>query len=91
VAVVYDGAAALSEAGTFEPDTILLDLGMPGMDGYEVARLLRADARHRRTHLVALTGWGQDRDQRRSRDAGFDDHMVKPPDIDRLTALVSTR
>jgi CheY-like chemotaxis protein len=91
VAVAYDGAAALTEAGAFVPDTILLDVGMPGMDGYEVARLLRADARHRRTHLVALTGWGQERDQRRSRDAGFDDHMVKPPDIDRLTALVGAR
>ncbi|HTV02737.1 MAG TPA: ATP-binding protein [Luteitalea sp.] len=91
VAVAYDGRTALDEAAAFTPDTVLLDLGMPGMDGYEVARALRTREPLRHTHLVALTGWGQERDHRRTQEAGFDDHMVKPPDIDRLTAMVSAR
>jgi two-component system CheB/CheR fusion protein len=63
---------------------------MPDMDGYEVARRVRATTNHADTLLVALTGWGQARDVGRSRRAGFDHHMVKPPDIDKLRQLLIT-
>jgi two-component system CheB/CheR fusion protein len=63
---------------------------MPEMDGYEVARRVRARPAHARTQLIALTGWGQENDQERARAAGFDHHMVKPPDIDRLRSLIAT-
>ena len=66
---------------------MLLDLGMPEMDGYEVARQLRAQPRWRDLVLVALTGWGQEEDRQRSREAGFDHHLVKPTDIDALQQL----
>jgi signal transduction histidine kinase/CheY-like chemotaxis protein len=88
VQVVNSGDAALSSLDSFQPDTVLLDIGMPGMDGYEVARRIRALPDHAGVLLVALTGWGQYEDQRRARAAGFDHHMVKPPDIDRLRQLL---
>jgi len=66
---------------------VLLDIGMPGMDGYEVARRIRASPRFSDVQLVALTGWGQEHDQQLSSAAGFDHHVVKPPDIDRLRQL----
>ena len=78
VQVAHDGPSALREATGFRPDIILLDIGMPGMDGYEVARRLRQDPDFAKTRLVALTGWGQESDRRRSEDAGFDRHLVKP-------------
>jgi len=68
----------------FMPDTVLLDIGMPGMDGYEVARRIRLRPDCADVMLVALTGWGQDHDYRLSRGAGFDHHLVKPPHIDEL-------
>jgi signal transduction histidine kinase/ActR/RegA family two-component response regulator len=89
VAVVHGGAAALEAFSTFNPDTVLLDLGMPGMDGYDVARRIRAMEGHPDTLLIALTGWGQDHDYRQSRAAGFDHHLVKPPDIEHLRELLS--
>jgi CheY-like chemotaxis protein len=89
VAVVNSGRSALSAFDTFRPDTVLLDIGMPGMDGYEVARRLRALPNHGDVQLIALTGWGQHHDQRRARAAGFDHHMVKPPDIGRLRQLLT--
>ncbi len=89
VAVADGGAAALKLLDTFSPDAVLLDIGMPEMDGYEVARRIRATPDHAGTMLIALTGWGQEHDQRRSRAAGFDHHLVKPPDIDRLRELLS--
>jgi PAS domain S-box-containing protein len=78
VQVAYDGAAALSLARSFRPEVVFLDIGLPGMDGYEVARRLREHLDGQKTVLVAVTGYGQDEDRRRSRDAGFDFHMVKP-------------
>lgn len=81
VAVSNGGAEALELAESFTPDVVVLDIGMPGMDGYEVARRLRAQPAHARTVLVALTGWGQDRDQQRARASGFDHHMIKPLDV----------
>ena len=68
---------------------MLLDIGMPEMDGYEVARRMRAIPAHRDLLIVALTGWGQEHDHERSRAAGFDHHVVKPPDLDRLRELLS--
>ena len=72
------------------PDLILLDIGMPGMDGYEVARRIRTQPWGRQPKLVALTGWGQENDRRRSSDAGFDGHWVKPLDLDRLWDLLQS-
>jgi CheY-like chemotaxis protein len=77
VRTAHDGAEAVAIAATFEPDIVLLDLGMPKMDGYEAARQLRLHAGRRMT-LVALTGWGQQQDRDRTADAGFDAHLVKP-------------
>lgn len=74
----HDGLDALTVAAEFEPDVILLDLGMPRLNGFDAARKLRERPWRRRPVLIALTGWGQEDDQRRSREAGFDAHMVKP-------------
>lgn len=74
----YDGSEALEIATTFLPDVVLCDLGMPGIDGYEVARRLRALPAMRRATLVALTGWGSETDRERSAEAGFDTHLTKP-------------
>jgi two-component system CheB/CheR fusion protein len=78
VRFVYDGPAALVAARTYQPDVVLLDIGLPGMNGYDVARQLQHQAGHNRPLLAAVTGYGQDEDRRRSREAGFDQHMVKP-------------
>ena len=87
VRVCHEGAAALAEAETFQPEVVLLDIGLPGMDGYEVARRLRAQPDLDKTLLVALTGYGQAEDLCRSRDAGFDRHLVKPADPEVLAAM----
>jgi CheY-like chemotaxis protein len=76
--VAHDGAEALRLAEQFRPDTAILDIGLPGLDGYELARRLRAEPWGERMVLLAATGWGQPEDRRRSREAGFDDHLVKP-------------
>jgi CheY-like chemotaxis protein len=78
VRTAYDGASAIVEAGRFHPHAVLLDLGMPGMDGLETARRLRAEPINGAMRLVAVTGWGQERDRTRTREAGFDGHLVKP-------------
>ena len=70
------------------PDVVLLDIGLPGMTGYEVVGLLRKDPRLSRTLMVALTGFGQESDRVRSREAGFDEHLVKPVELDAITRLV---
>lgn len=85
VAVAYDGPSALAIAPGFGPDIALLDLGLPRMDGYELARQLRAGIE---TRLVAITGYAQDADRDRSAEAGFDEHLVKPVDLVRLARLV---
>jgi len=89
VRVVHDGCAALSVAQTFRPDTVLLDIGMPQLNGYEVARALRQEPWGTAITLIALTGWGQERDRQRAIDAGFDRHLTKPIDPDALEALLS--
>jgi len=88
VRVAHDGAEALDAFHASDPAVVLLDIGMPGMDGYEVARTLRACYPGRRPALVALTGWGQEEDRRRVRAAGFEHHLVKPAEIDILQALL---
>ncbi len=88
VRVVYDGRDALRVAEDFSPDTIILDLGMPGMDGYAVARAVRADAKLRSVRLIALSGYGQLEDRRRTAEAGFDEHLVKPVVFDALSAAL---
>ncbi|MGH8139017.1 MAG: response regulator [Steroidobacteraceae bacterium] len=83
-----NGALALESAERHLPEVALLDIGMPKLDGYEVARRIRAQPWGRRITLVALTGWGQDSDRRRSGEAGFDSHLVKPLDLEKLTELL---
>jgi signal transduction histidine kinase len=83
-----NGTAALECAARHQPEVALLDIGMPLLDGYEVARRIRAEEWGRTMTLVALTGWGQESDRRRSREAGFDSHLVKPLDLETLTALL---
>jgi two-component system CheB/CheR fusion protein len=80
VEMAHDGVAALEAVRKKYPDVVLLDIGLPRMDGYEVARRLRSMEDQRDTLLVALTGYGQTEDRRRSREAGFDHHLVKPVD-----------
>jgi PAS domain S-box-containing protein len=84
VRVAHDGPSALATAQAFQPEMVFLDIGMPGMDGYEVARQLRQQPGLEHTTLVALTGWGQEEDRRRSREAGFDKHLIKPVEPDLL-------
>jgi signal transduction histidine kinase len=89
VSLVHSGRAALQAVESFRPDVVLLDIGMPGMDGYEVARRIRANSLNRGIMLIALTGWGQEEDRQRSAAAGFNHHLVKPADIDQLRQLLS--
>ena len=84
VRVAYDGEAALEVARHFRPEVVLLDLGMPGLDGYEVARRLRKAPETRDAILIAMTGWGQPQDKRNSARAGFHRHVVKPVEPDEL-------
>ncbi len=87
--LAYDGPAALESALSEPPDVVLLDIGLPGMDGFEVARRLRESEGPNRALLVALTGYGREEDLRRSREAGFDHHMVKPVDPRALNELLA--
>jgi signal transduction histidine kinase len=89
VSVAHSGRAALDAMESFRPDAVVLDIGMPEMDGYEVARRIRSMASHRDVQLIAFTGWGQESDHRRTQAAGFDHHVVKPPDVERLRELLT--
>ena len=77
-------------AETFWPEVVFLDIGMPGMDGYEVARRIRHRSGLENVLLVALTGWGQEEDRRRSQEAGFDQHLVKPVEPKSLEAILAS-
>ena len=90
VHVANNGSDALRIAQEHRPDIVLLDLKMPGMDGYEVARRLRSESWGRDLTLVAVTGWALEDHKRRSRDAGFDRHLTKPADVAALAAVLST-
>ncbi len=85
--VASDGASALEAIAAELPDVVLLDIGLPGMNGYEIARRIRAEAGNNSVLLVALTGYGQDADIRLAREAGFDHHLVKPTDLEAIEAL----
>ena len=87
--IARDGPQALALAKDFRPETALLDIGLPGMDGYELARQLRQDARFRDLHLVAMTGYGRAEDRAAARAAGFDVHLTKPAAIDELQQLLA--
>jgi PAS domain S-box-containing protein len=87
----HGGLDGLRIAAEFQPDVVLLDLGMPGMNGLEVARELRTRRAGSETYLVAVTGWGQNEDRQRTRDAGFDVHLTKPVDPDELDGLLAGR
>jgi two-component system OmpR family response regulator len=89
VRVALDGAAALAAATAAVPEVVLLDLAMPGMDGYEVARRLRQRPDLAATRLVALTGFGSAEDHRKSGEAGFDQHLTKPVDPEALLDLLA--
>jgi PAS domain S-box-containing protein len=89
VRAAYDGRTALTVAEDFHPEVVVLDIGLPGMDGYEVARRLRSMPATRSARIVAVTGYGQEEDRQRSREAGFDQHMTKPVDPDTLNSFVT--
>jgi PAS domain S-box-containing protein len=86
----HDGLEALEVAAAFRPDLILLDIGMPKLNGYDTARQIRQESWGKHVALVALTGWGQEEDRRKSRDAGFDSHMVKPIQLQELEKLLAS-
>jgi signal transduction histidine kinase len=85
----YSGTEALESARTFKPDVVFLDIGLPGMNGYEVARHLRGEPALCRATLVAVTGWGSEEDKQRSRDAGFDFHLTKPVEVDAIEKILA--
>jgi CheY-like chemotaxis protein len=88
--IVYDGQSALAALDTFRPSVIVLDLGMPEMDGFEVARRIRARPESKDTALIALTGWGQEKDRHRTKAAGFNHHLVKPVDPNAMQTVLAT-
>ena len=90
VELAYDGPGALAAFERRRPAAVLLDIGLPGMDGYEVARRMRESANGRALALIALTGWGQEEHKRRVREAGFDQHLIKPADLGALRALLAS-
>jgi CheY-like chemotaxis protein len=89
VEAVHSGAAALRTAEALKPDVAFIDLNMPDVDGYEVARQIRATALGATAKLVALTGMGQQSDLERTRAAGFDEHLTKPADPERLARIAA--
>jgi CheY-like chemotaxis protein len=92
VRIVHDGLEALAVANEFQPRVILLDIGLPSINGYEVARTIRGqnEAWARNALLIAVTGWGDESDRQLSKEAGFDHHLVKPLDPDALNELLFT-
>jgi CheY-like chemotaxis protein len=90
VSVAYDSAEALAVAKQMSPAVVFLDIGLPGMNGYRLARLLRAAPETATSLLVAITGYGQPGDKERAMQAGFHQHLVKPVDLSKLVALIAT-
>jgi signal transduction histidine kinase len=88
--VAHDGLMALEIARKIRPDVIMLDIGLPGMSGYDVCRTLRQDQVFKKTMLIAQTGWGQERDRQKSFEAGFDHHMTKPVNFHELSSLLAS-
>jgi CheY-like chemotaxis protein len=90
VQIAHDGPTAIEAVRAFRPEVLLLDIGLPTMDGYEVARRLRAEDCGKEARIIAITGYGQEEDRRRSRDAGFDHHLIKPVDFSSLVTLLAS-
>ena len=90
IVTAHDGPSAFDAAERYRPDVALLDLGLPVMDGFEVCRRLRQQPWGRGILLVALTGWGQEEDRSRTREAGFDRHLIKPVDPKALSVLLAS-
>jgi CheY-like chemotaxis protein len=90
VEAVHDGIAALVVGQTFRPEVVLCDIGLPGMDGYELARQLRQQEGLNKSVLIAITGYGQEEDQRLAQEAGFDHHLIKPVDPAALGKLLTS-
>ena len=88
VRTANDGQEAIGVAEDFQPDVVLMDLGMPRMNGYEAARHIRKQPWGQNMMLIALTGWGQEEDRQRTKEAGFDYHLVKPVSLDALQGLL---
>ena len=86
----YDGAAAVAAADAFRPDLILLDIGLPGMSGHEVAREIRQTPWGGTTTIIAVSGWGEESDRKQSREAGFDHHVTKPLDYEGVQRILTT-
>jgi len=89
VFVAHDGLKAVELAGKLRPDVVLMDIGMPQLNGYEAARQMREQPWAHRLVLIALTGWGQEEDKQRAQEAGFDHHLIKPLDIASLKMLLA--
>jgi CheY-like chemotaxis protein len=87
---VYDGRSAIGLMKDMQPHAVVLDIGMPGMDGCEVARHIRQNKEQGKVQLIALSGWGQRADRERSRVCGFDHHLTKPAELDRLLRILSS-
>ena len=90
IRTAHDGLAAVEAASEFQPDIILLDIGLPKLNGYGACRRIREQAWSKAVTIVALTGWGQDEDRRRSAEAGFNHHMVKPVELAALQSLLAS-
>ncbi|MEO7577792.1 MAG: response regulator, partial [Massilia sp.] len=88
IALAFDALSALAQANRNMPDAALLDIGLPGMDGYELAGLLRARPGGERLRIIAVTGYGQDSDRARALASGFDQHLSKPVDLAHLDELL---
>jgi len=89
VQIAHDGVTGFKAAWTFRPDIVLLDVGLPSMNGYEVARCLRREPETAKIFLVALTGYGREEDRRLSKEAGFNVHVLKPLGIDALRSILA--
>jgi len=89
VQTATDGQQALDTMSAFHPDVVFLDIGLPNVDGYEVARRVRKNPELRDTKLIALTGWSHAEDKRRTREAGFDHHLVKPVGVKTLKEVLA--
>jgi len=87
--VSHDGHDALLQARSYRPRVVLLDIGLPGLNGYEVAERLRKDESCRDSRIIAITGYGREQDRRRSKEAGIDAHLLKPVDYDYLANIIA--
>jgi CheY-like chemotaxis protein len=90
VRTAFDGSAVLETALDYRPNVVLLDIGLPGLNGFEVARRLRQQPTLKNVVLVAMTGYGQESDRKRSKEAGFDHHLVKPGDFGKVLQILAT-